>query len=376
MTEKIIHPLDVLLSIIGLSKKTRNRITNLSPEEISALYEIKPDSENFLPDYVREIQLLLSKMEVSKKQNCFLGRPPFMGRPYIGDVLAMVVHNLYCLKYIYEKGIANIPARSLRGFLLLGADKELFIEQLLKMRIAGNTVSVRSVIQVMELYCNVIITPPHRKERQVSNEIYGLDDACEAHFKTIYDDLPQLGPVVDWLIATKPMLDKNQRKRGWAYLEKTSQEWHKLNAVDEHYGTDISEYPSWKCLIEDHQDAWLAMFPRDTPYKLVSLTTPQQLRDESKAMHHCVYTYVESCIDGGTRIFSVCDASNGLRFATAEMFYFHGGGWELVQLKGKCNKELIHLLKNPADPLAIALDVLVKWYNENTPAGIEINRLA
>ena len=83
-------------------------------------------------------------------------------------------------------------------------------------------------------------------------------------------------------------------------------------------------------------------------------------------MHHCVVTYIESCIEGKTRIFSVRLAGNGQRFATAELSRI-SGEWKLVQLKGKSNLELMHRLHIASNPLAVALQSLVDWYNRNSP---------
>jgi len=363
MSEKIIHPLDILLNIPSISKKTRNRICNLSAEEISALCDFKPKGEHLLPYYAKELQMLLSKMEVSKKLNNFLGRPPFMGRPYIINELAMAISNLYCLRCLDDKGIAKLPTSSLRVFLLEDADQELFVKNTLNEQDTGSAVTIRSAIHVMESYRDELITPPHRKSSQLAEDMELLVDQLEAPSFIHYNDAPHLSSVLDWLIATKPILDKNQHKLGWTYLVKVSDDWHRLNTDDEYYGNNVSEFPCWSCLVDECQDAWLAVFPKNNPYKLIPLTTPEQLWGESKAMDHCVYTYMESCIAGGTRIFSVRDASNGLRFATAEMS-FHGDRWKLVQLKGKSNQELIHLLENSTDHLTIALNVLVNLYNK------------
>ena len=82
-------------------------------------------------------------------------------------------------------------------------------------------------------------------------------------------------------------------------------------------------------------------------------------------MHHCVVNYLESCISGDTRIFSIRDTKNNHQMATAELT-IQSGIWTLVQLKGKHNKELMYRLSDSENPFSIALSALVKWYNENS----------
>jgi len=175
--------------------------------------------------------------------------------------------------------------------------------------------------------------------------------------------------VLDWFIATKPDFDNNQIKRGWNYLEKFSGKWHRteiLNGLSNRYGFSeekIIEYPNWACFISDRQEEWLSVIPPDNVYKLIPLTTPHQLLEESKLMHHCVVTYIDDCIGGNVRVFSVRTCSDDERIATVELNN-RTGLWKVAQLKGKHNRELIQRTEYSDDPLAIHLDVLVQWYNK------------
>ena len=91
-------------------------------------------------------------------------------------------------------------------------------------------------------------------------------------------------------------------------------------------------------------------------------------------MEHCVITYVDDCAGGYSRIFSVLDAANDQRIATAELSV-RSGSWELVQLKGKNNRELIHRTQIQGEPLAVIMDALVKWYNSEQPIAHGIQML-
>ena len=82
-------------------------------------------------------------------------------------------------------------------------------------------------------------------------------------------------------------------------------------------------------------------------------------------MHHCVVSYIDGCISGEVRIFSIRDASTNKFIATAELSV-QSGLWKVVQLKGKHNRELMHRLFVSGDPLTVLLEVLTNWYNAVT----------
>lgn len=373
-----------LLCRAGFSQNSRNRITRLSEEEIRAICKSCPIDQVLWNFYVNEIQWLLIKMDQVRKIDSFLGRPPFMGRPYVTGELASTINKLTRLRYLYEKGTDTLRKSKMRE-CLVRYDGEVPVTQFLDDSHSANgptgeAISIQSAIRLLELYRDEMIMPPRMVSRMnfeddilhmIETENFSwmddagksfLEDICDMPLVTHYDELPKYDSVVDWFIATKPVLGKEQIKRGWAYLEEMSDEWHQRDEFDYFSEEFISEYPSWNCMIEDHSDEWLATFPLNNPYKLVPLTTPQKLLEESKRMHHCVVTYLESCISGEVRIFSVCDTSANQRIATAELSQF-SGKWEIVQLKGKHNQELIHRVRVPSDPLAIILEKLASWYN-------------
>jgi hypothetical protein len=233
----------------------------------------------------------------------------------------------------------------------------------------------------MELYRDELIMPPRLRTRQNYYEfdsLYDLesgnynwmDDGGESYLEAIrdiplftqYDELPHFDSVLDWFIATKPVLDKNQTKRGWNWLEKSSEEWHQIEELYGFSEEQIKEYPSWRCALTERNQLRLSVIPPGNPYRVLPLTTPRQLLEESKMMHHCVVTYLDDCIRGYVRIFSVRLRSNDARVATVELAN-RTGQWRVTQLKGKYNQELIDRIEKTEDPLAILLDAVVKWYN-------------
>ena len=79
-------------------------------------------------------------------------------------------------------------------------------------------------------------------------------------------------------------------------------------------------------------------------------------------MHHCVASYVEECVKGQKRIFSVRDSETEKRIATAELIRSRGL-WQLRQLKGKHNQEFIQRMQIADDPMSILIKALTAWYN-------------
>lgn len=374
-----------LLNIAGFSQKGRNRITHLSSEEIEALYACRPRDEVLWNSYINEIQVLLSKMDQIRKMEVSLGQSPSMGRPYVTIELAGTINKLACLRYLCEIGALTLIKSKLRR-LLLQYDRQMSATQFLDQNhssdeLTGTPIFISSTIRLLELFRDELIAPPNIKSRDTFDEadlhlieigdFSWMDDGGKSFWedirdlplRTLYDDLPQFEPVLDWFLAAKPALDHNQIKRGWTYLEKLCREWHERYPKF-FYEDYISDLPSWNCIAADYLQEWLATLPPNNPYIIVPLTTPQQLLEESEVMRHCVATYLENCLGGDTRIFSIREAGNDERVGTIELAIV-SGRWEMVQLKGKCNALLPQALISD-DPLAITLDIFVGWYNKKS----------
>lgn len=364
-----------LLKRAGFSQNGRNSIIHLSGDEINALCEIVQEDESLWHPYLNEIQTLLNKMNQVRKNESYFEHQPFMGRPYITKQLANTVSKLTHLRCMVANGIDTMQVSKLRS-IFMDHEEQLTQESL------GEPISILSAIWLLERYRDELIMPPRLKSRQnfdefdqdmiITGDFSWMDDDGESVMEdirdmpqfTLYDAMPDFSAVADWFITMKPVLDSNQLKRGWAYLEKSSEEWHKEGHY--YYSEDnIAEYPSWNCTVAERQEEWLAFFPSDNPYAVIPLTTPQHLLDESRTMHHCVVNYLDSCISGDTRIFSIRSKKNNHQMATAELT-IQSGKWALVQLKGKHNMELMYRLSDSENPFAISLSSLVKWYNENS----------
>lgn len=354
---------------------------HLTAGEINALRKSCPENKRLWRPYVNEIQTLLSKMDQARKLDS-------MGRPYVTTELASVICKLARLRYLYERGFSSVQASKMRDLLkhddwckslaqLIGIGQHAKSQN-------SESILIKSAIQLMGLYRDELIAPPCLKSRPKFDEFTlheietgdfnWMDDGGKSYLEDIrdiplvthYDELPHFTSVLDWFADTKPVFDKNQVKQGWAYLEKSSVEWHQREESFSSYEELISEYPSWHCVVADRREEWLSVVPDGNPYLLVPLMTPHQLLEESKTMQHCVIVYIDDCIEGYCRVFSVRDAKNNLRIATLELS-FRSGQWVLGQLRGKHNQELKHLVSISADPLAIMIEALVNWYNAEMP---------
>ncbi len=368
-----------LLTTSGFNRKGRRRLSHLSDLEIATIFIFKPEDVRIWMYFVVEIQRLLSKIELKNRNTN-------SGRPLVTAQIAQAVYVLSCIKHMRASGFECLLARSVRSFLTLDTGPGLF-EMLVEIELAGparesgRTISIDSVIHFIELYVDELLQPPRLKSKKTFSEFEQHEIECgnfnwmdddgasyleairDMPSETLVDELPVLEPVLDWFLATKPTFDKNQLKRGWPYLEKQSSVWHEQNPTRNLYDAIALGQLSWDCVLAEYLASNRNSFPADSPYKIVPLTTSRLLFDESEAMRHCVFTYIEYCMDGSTRIFSVRLAQSNKRFATAELNR-SVGGWKLIQLKGKSNRELIHRMNSPGDPLAIALMELVAWYNQ------------
>lgn len=374
--------LSTLLTMPGFNRKGMRRLYCLSDLEIATLVLFKPEDPCIWPNYVLEIQRLLSKIELMARNENVVKTE----RPLVTKKLAQMVGMLSCIKHLRDIGFDCLLARSVRALMMLDAGPALFemlsdIKQAGPARVSRRTISIYSVIQFLELYRDELLKPPRLRTKQTFNEseLYDIeccklnwkDDDGESYLEafrdlpleTFFDELPMLQPVLDWFVDTKPTFDKNQLKQGWRYLEKRSDVWHEQNQAGNYYDVIESDNSSWNCILAEYLASNNKVFPENSLYKIVPLTTPQLLLDEAQAMFHCVSSYIEYCIAGSSRIFSVRLADGDKRVATAEL-NLSDGEWKLVQLKGISNREFMHRMQSTFDPLAMALRELVAWYNQ------------
>lgn len=139
--------------------------------------------------------------------------------------------------------------------------------------------------------------------------------------------------VVTWLEAEQPSFDKNQIKAGWKHLESRAVRWKVEVEAAESFG-----HLKWhSALATTTIGAWT----------VVPLTDAWALRHEALRQHHCADRYLEKCLAGEYRIFSVRTPA-GRPVATIGI-EFRGNGWQSFGLRGACNKPVgqsLHGLDN------------------------------
>jgi hypothetical protein len=140
----------------------------------------------------------------------------------------------------------------------------------------------------------------------------------------------ELGEVHDWLLrsevgvwATLPM------KPEWPLLARRAKEWHELVQAEENAEHDAKQ---WDPLFGEQADG---------EFKAIELTSGRELREEGRAMHHCVSTYAGDCHDGKCRIFSI--QWLGERHSTLELrFDEEKKAWAPGQNLGVCNSRTVN----------------------------------
>lgn len=115
--------------------------------------------------------------------------------------------------------------------------------------------------------------------------------------------LEQYGPVIDYLHATLPDDPCNarftMRGRTVVALLRQVRAWHReiyeeSCDIDEPFQWDRSRFPSGEIT-----------GPDGAVYQVCELTSTDELREEGRAMQHCVLTYAHACRRRGTAIFSL-----------------------------------------------------------------------
>ena len=158
------------------------------------------------------------------------------------------------------------------------------------------------------------------------NEAYARRGNTDA-----YLDLSDRIPLWAWLareFALKP--DKNQRRKGIAWLRKVARAHEQLAQPD--------DAPTWAFWLQPVQ------FNCASRLKVVPLLTPAALLQEAITLHNCADTYTNRCQQGTHLLLSLRDHVTGKRVALA-CLERNSESWILGQVAGPCNKPVSRLVR-------------------------------
>jgi hypothetical protein len=136
----------------------------------------------------------------------------------------------------------------------------------------------------------------------------------------------------------------------WGQVRNLSNEWH-YQIRNRNYYTEKMLKTEWKktnvkdFFYENNGEVW----------KITEITSGKLLYEEGEIMHHCVFTYLNQCVNGTSAIFSVTHKSKDKdvfnRIATVEI----SGSFWLRQARGVCNAPLYVATKK----------IIINWADEN-----------
>lgn len=152
--------------------------------------------------------------------------------------------------------------------------------------------------------------------------------------------------------------------RQWA--RRQSDQWHAQvhRRRMAHYLAESSA--QWEPLAGS--PTWPAMPPLELdgkPLSLTELCSAADLYEEGQAMQHCVVTYVDRCVYGQSRIFSIAH-EDGRRLSTLQLHRQHNGLFAVVQNLGFRNAPVSESLKR-------AVSRWVRALNAQRPDLVERN---
>lgn len=140
--------------------------------------------------------------------------------------------------------------------------------------------------------------------------------------------------------------------RTLASVIRLSNEWH---ADQLRLQNPIGMNAEWPPLHTIKLTAYFSKDPDGTKrdWNFFEITSGKELYKEGKHQSHCVGSYAQECLKGGTRIFSLRQENSTTR-VTIELRQY-GSNWEIVQARGKYNKE----------PSAAAAAVIKSWTKDH-----------
>ncbi len=161
-----------------------------------------------------------------------------------------------------------------------------------------------------------------------------------------------------WFAKTKIQFDANQLRQPWRWFAKKATEW-------------FTEQVTFGKL---SQLKWHCGLPEETyqGYRFKPLTNAWQVRVEAVKQRHCVDQYIQRCLEGSYRAFSVQNIKSKTKYTLGLRLYDE---WEVDQITGFANRpvsqELEWLCQVIADGLNILEEGELKSINEQKRLNAE-----
>ena len=132
----------------------------------------------------------------------------------------------------------------------------------------------------------------------------------------------KLEAVLEWIAVAGSRTDKPQRRAGWRWMVRKTELWILMRELQ----------------LKSKTTSWPVPFQSANvgSYEVRPLSTPYELWDEARGMHHCVDTYTAQCQNGESMILSI--RKDGRRVATAR-FVRQESRWAFAQLRGFANSD-------------------------------------
>lgn len=157
-------------------------------------------------------------------------------------------------------------------------------------------------------------------------------------------------PAVDWLTEVRPSPDANQLRAGWRWIDRARSDW----ACDPARIWEGSGR-AWASALVDGYCGGYNVFP---------LGDPKSMIEEGRAMHHCIALFIEDCLRGQVRAFSLRDVNTGERVLTAMLRRVNDDEWVLADARMRMNRK--------AKGLALSAALLLSCrYGQSVAKGLK-----
>lgn len=149
-----------------------------------------------------------------------------------------------------------------------------------------------------------------------------------------------LRSVVNWCVNCVRDAGELDSRTTWSSIERRSRAWHGRVAQT----PKVREALAWSSALLACELAGVRVNP---------LTTARALREEWRAMQHCVASYAEQCAAGRYRLFALHGTAERATLGIYEV----AGRWKVDQIRGMANGSVSPQMKSIATAVARAYAV-------------------